>query len=123
MANPVWPASLPQTPYLPDNGTPEYDPADNTIRTSVTAGPAKLRRRFTAVPETTKIELWLTSDQVTTLKTFVEQTVQDVVPFDWQDFRDGSACSYRFTKGRGSITYKYDSGDIWIVDMELEKLP
>jgi hypothetical protein len=120
---PQWPDSLPQDPFIPGDSTPEYDPADNTIRTSVTAGPAKLRRRFTAVPETTKIKLWLTSDQCATLKDFVENQVSDVLPFTWRDFRDDSQCLYRFTKGRGSITYKHDSGDIWIVEIELEKLP
>ncbi len=89
----------------------------------MTAGPAKLRRRFTAVPETTKLQLWLTSDQISTLKTFVEETVQDVLPFTWSDFRNGTACNYRFPKGRGSLTYKWDSGDIWLIAIELEKLP
>jgi hypothetical protein len=125
----VWPDTLPQTPYRPDNSTPEYTPTDNTIRTSVTVGPAKLRRRFTAVPETVKIQLWLTSDQLATLRNFVEVTLEDVLPFTWVDFRDDSQCTYRFPKGRASIPHKYDSGsdiegqEIWILDIELERLP
>ena len=121
--NPVWPDTLPPAPFFAGSGTPDYQPADSTIRTSVTSGPSKLRRRFTAVPETLKIQLWLTQDQVATLKDFVENQVQDVLPFDWQDFRDGSQCSYRFSKGRGSLDYKWDSGIVWLVTAELEKLP
>jgi hypothetical protein len=121
--NPYWPDSLPQTPYSSADGTPQYDPADNLIRTSVSMGPAKQRRRFTAVPETVKLQMWLTSDQVTTLRSFIADDLQDALPFTWIDFRDGSQCDYRFTKGQGSISYKFDSGDIWIVSIEMERLP
>lgn len=105
---------------------------DNSIRTSVTVGPAKLRRRFTAVPETCKIRLMLMGDQLAVFHDFVWNQVQDVLPFEWFDFRDGSQATYRFPKGRGSYTEKYDSSggatdvyakDMWVVDVELEKLP
>ena len=108
---------------MPENGTPSYQPADNAIRTSVTVGPNKVRRRFTAVPETTQIQMWFTSDQLAILNQFVEEQIQDVLPFTWRDFRDDSQCMYRFPKGRGGLTYKWDSGDIWLVSMDLEKLP
>jgi hypothetical protein len=134
VADPVqWPDLLPQDPYLPDGGTPEYDPADNAIRTSVTVGPNKVRRRFTAVPEVVKLTLHLNGDQVAILRRFIEQDILDVLPFTWRDFRDGSQCTYRFPKGRGGLTYKFDSGadadalnvsnDMWIVTLDLEKLP
>jgi hypothetical protein len=130
---PVWPDRLPQTPYMPDNGTPEYDPADNAIRTSVTVGPNKVRRRFTAVPEAVKLVMQLNGEQLGVLRDFVSSKLQDVMPFTWIDFRDGSQCLYRFPKGQGGLTYKFDSGDdpdplmvnrdMWIVNLDLEKLP
>lgn len=123
MDNPTWPDTLPQTPYSPDNQTPEYTPTDNTIRTTVTVGPAKLRRRFTAVPETVKLVLYVTSDQLATLKDFVQEQLQDVLPFEWTDFRDGSQGTYRFAKGWASVSQKYDSGDMWCLNLELELLP
>ena len=123
MDNPVWPDTLPQVRYWPDNGTPSYEPQDNTIRTSVTAGPAKLRRRFTAVPETCKIQLWLTTDQLATLKDFVQNVLGDVLPFTWVDFRNDQQANYRFPKGWASVTHKFDSGDIWMANIELELLP
>ena len=119
----LWPDQLPQDPFMPSNGTPSYQPTDNAIRTSVTVGPDKVRRRFTAVPETTQIQMWFTADQLAVLNQFVEEQIQDVLPFTWRDFRDDSQCMYRFPKGRGSLAYKWDSGDIWLVTMELEKLP
>ena len=99
---------------MPENGTPSYQPADNAIRTNVSVGPNKVRRRFTAVPET---------EQLGILNQFVEEQIEDVLPFIWRDFRDDSQCLYRFPKGRGGLTYKWDSGDIWLVSMDLEKLP
>lgn len=123
---PAWPDTLPQTPFFPEDG-PGYEPMDNTISTSVTVGPMKRRRRFTAVPETLKIKLWLTSDQLLTLRDFVKGTIEDVLPFTWVDFRNpdpaSNAATYRCPKGWASWTQKHDSGDIWIVTGELELLP
>jgi len=82
-----------------------------------------MRRRFTAVPETCKIQLWLTSAQLSTLKTFVQVTLEDVSPFSWIDFRSGAAANYRLPAGWSSVTQKYDSGDMWIVDLTMELLP
>ena len=57
------------------------------------------------------------------LKDFVTNQIQSALPFIWKDFRDDSQCNYRLPNGEGSITYKWDSGDIWIVSIEMEKLP
>ena len=123
MDNPVWPDTLPQEPYWADNGTPEYVPNDNTIRTTVTAGPAKVRRRFTAVPEECKLQMWMTTDQLATLKDFVQNVLEEVLPFTWVDFRTDEQATYRFMKGWSSVGQKYDSGDIWMITLDLELLP
>lgn len=78
-----WPASLPP-PLVNGAG---YTPQENTIRTQMVAGAAKMRRRFTAVPEMFAFTLRLTRAQVDTLDAFVVGTLKDVLPFDWQNFR------------------------------------
>jgi hypothetical protein len=108
---------------MQDQNTPDYKPASNTIRTSVTVGPAKQRRRFTAVPEPLTIQMWMTTDQINTFKEFVQEDIQDALPFDWIDFRTGDNCSYRLPDGWGSVELKYDSGDIWQVIVAMEQLP
>lgn len=117
MSNPIWPASLPQDPY---QDGPSIEPASNALRTQMDAGPAKMRRRYTAVPETVKFNLILSESEWATLDTFVRITIQDVLPFDWKDFTTGAAATYRFTK-RPTRTWYGD--DLWTVSFELEKLP
>lgn len=122
MAN-TWPEDLPQTPYK--DGSPSGEPAiDNTIRTSVTAGPAKLRRRFTAVPTTVKLDnIWMTTEQVNVLDAFIANTLKEVNPFQWIDFKTGLPAMYRFPNGSKSVKWSHDAGDVWLISLELEKLP
>lgn len=119
MSNPVWPASLP--PPIADN-TAQYAPlVDNQIRTSMETGAPKARRRFTYVPESFGCTLKLTGAQVTTLRTFVETTLQDVDYFDWLDFRTGVTATYQFTK---RPTYAFVQGrvDSWLATLSLMKV-
>lgn len=119
MANPTWPATLPQP--LAD-GSAKYAPlVDNVISTSVETGAPKRRRRFTAVPDSLTATLNLTGAQCITLDDFVITTLQDTGTFDWVDFRDNSAASYVFTK---RPTFAQISGrvDGWSATLELLKV-
>ena len=82
MSNPAWPSTLP--PPL-SSGTTVEPAFDNVITTSMEAGPSKRRRRTTWVPDKFTTSVSLDGDQVQTLRTFVETTLQDVLPFDWVD--------------------------------------
>lgn len=117
-----WPSDLPQDWFLQDNG-PDYKPVDNTIRTSVTAGPAKLRRRFTAAPENLVLTGHLDETELQLLKDFVQLTLQEVLPFGWQDFRTANPATYRFAAGWSSVQTKHYGGCVWTVTMNLEMLP
>jgi hypothetical protein len=88
-------------------------------------GPAKMRRRFTAVPETVTLPpMELTSAQLATLKTFKKTTLSDVGPFDWIDFRTGTAATYRFLKPLKQDWHSSDgTTDVWTVSIVLELLP
>jgi hypothetical protein len=120
MPNPLWPASLPQTPYSPDDEAPQYAPVDNATRTTVDAGPVKQRRRYTAVAEPVTVQIKLSSAQLITLIAFKATTLQEVNPFDWIDFVSGAAATYHFI---GPIGQRYYGGDFWTVTIPLEKLP
>ncbi len=121
MANFSWPEELPKTPF--SDGVPDYKPTDNTIRTSTGAGPHKLRRRFTAVPEDVTLQLILTEDQMQVLFDFAKSSLGEVGPFDWVDFRTGNPATYRFKAGYSSIKQKWFAGDMWTIDIDLELLP
>lgn len=119
MANPGWPVSLP----VPLVQGVSYTAGTNVIRTQMDVGAPKLRRRFTAVPETVAFNLVLTEAQVQVLQDFVEITLSDVLPFDWIDFRkpNGTAVTYRFTK-RPTFTPRSAAGNRWVAAIELEQL-
>ena len=84
------------------------------------SGPAKERRRYTAVAEPVTVQLKLSSADLQTLLTFKSATLQEVNVFDWIDFISGAAATYRFI---GPIGKKYFGGDYWTVTLPLEKQP
>jgi len=120
MSNPTWPTTLP-APQA-DTST-AYDAAENVVRTPMEAGVAKQRRRFTAVAVPFKCTLKLTKAQTATLDDFVVTTLQDVLPFDWVDFRTGLTATYRFTGKRPTYSYIQGQVDRWLATLELERMP
>lgn len=121
MSLPVWPATLPS----PTVGGATYTPQDNSIRTQMVAGAAKVRRRFTAVPEMVQFTIRLTSlAQVQTLDAFVATTLKDVLPFNWKNFRAPSlpVAVYRFVR-RPTYTAVDGGYRMWDAQVELELLP
>lgn len=119
MANATWPSSLP----VPTDESLSYVPlVEPVITTQMETGAPKRRRRFTAVPEAFTCTLVLTKAQLATLNTFVCTTLQDVLPFDWKDFRDGSAATYVFQKRPGQ-NLAAAGANLWKVPLELMKVP
>lgn len=49
-------------------------------------------------------------------------TLKDVLPFDWKDFRDGSAATYVFQK-RPGYNLSAAGANLWKVPLELMKNP
>lgn len=119
MANAQWPASL-KHPTLDQI---DYGPLiDGVIRTPMDFGPAKLRRRFTAVPEAATFSLQLYRSQVQTLQDFVAITLKDTLPFDWYEFRkpDRTLVTYRFIRRPRFVPMQ--TGMLWLATVELELL-
>lgn len=83
MVDAVWPASLPQRVLVEGyNRTP----AQTALRTKMDAGPAKMRRRFSAGSKPVKAKIRINAEQVQTLEGFFEDTLKGgVLPFTWID--------------------------------------
>lgn len=116
MPNAQWPTSLPK--ITSDNFS--YAPLFDNVQVTQMEAAQKRRRLFTYVPETLTGSLVLTGDQCATLSDFVANTLQDVLPFDWIDLRNGGAASYIFQK-RPTYTRVAPAVDLWKATMELVK--
>lgn len=113
-----WPASLPAP--LVDGVS--YESQNNTVRTQMETGAAKMRRRFTKVPEDVTFSLIVSRPERLDLDQFVTDTLKDVLPFEWTEFRYPPAhdniAVYRF-KSRPKYS-PAGSGFLWRADIELE---
>lgn len=117
-----WP--LPQ--YRPLLEGYSESPGVNVIRTDMDAGPAKMRRRYTAVPRPVTACVMVAKSEVATLRAFYTSTLKSgTLPFDWLDF-DGDSCTYRFVvkPDDPGITWESSSPPgLWKVSMKLEVMP
>lgn len=118
MANPVWPNTLPQ--YVERSGYAEK-PGDNTIETPVDAGPAKVRRRFTADVRRFTVALKMSAAQCDTFEAFWrDDLLQGALPFDWVHPRTRAATTYLFRKPHWSLGVASGGGFV-VVTLNLEK--
>ena len=122
MANPVWPASLPQK-VLVDGYSEE--PQSQVIRTEMDAGPKKTRRRFTAATRSIPVSMNLDLTQLDTFETFFDSDLQGgSLVFDMPHPRTGATVvmqivgdpPYRLTPIGGGNEY-------WRLAMSLEQQP
>jgi hypothetical protein len=68
------------------------------MRTEMETGPAKVRRRVTAVPQTLEIELSLTRNQVALFQEFWTNSIKlGALAFEWRHPRTGATCDMRIT--------------------------
>ncbi|MGE0256916.1 MAG: hypothetical protein AB7N54_20005 [Alphaproteobacteria bacterium] len=118
MPNAEWPDTLPQDVLL--DGYDEAFP-DVMLRTQMDAGPAKVRRRFTAAVVPMQVTVPLTRTQVATLATFFNDTLEGgTLPFDWVHPRTQDAATFRFT---APPKPRPQSSMAWLAVLQLEILP
>jgi phage-related protein len=94
MANPTWPTTVPQ--FVLESGYQEkYQ--DQVMESTMDAGPAKLRRRFTKSLRTFQVTLQMTATQAAAFETFWGTTCKGgSLAFDWVHPRTQAAATYRF---------------------------
>ena len=118
MANAVWPGTLPN--YVLEQGYNETLPK-TTIETTMEAGPAKVRRRFTMGWKQFKMMMKLTGTQRVAFETFYTTTVAGgSLRFDWVHPVTRVSATFRFRQPPPS--FSVDSGDTHTVTMALEQL-
>ena len=118
MSVPVWPTTLPQQLFV--NGYSQSF-AETTIKSDMDAGPAKVRRRFTAGVEPVSGTMLLTETQLGYLRTFfVDTLLGGSLRFSWtKPPAHTTACEMRFT---APPSWTKVEGD-YEVNLSLEVLP
>ncbi|RLC19823.1 MAG: hypothetical protein DRH56_10885 [Deltaproteobacteria bacterium] len=111
----VWPAELPQIPL--QEGFSETTP-ELTIRTSMDAGPEKMRRRFTAGSRAIKINMNMADAQVLIFDEFYLANCAS--RFDYADPRTQITKEFRFM---GQPVYTQIKSLMWRVSFALEQVP
>lgn len=112
----TWPATLPKF-RLPLNRRMQ----DGFLRTSMDAGPQKVRRRTRSTVTRYKFPLEMTGEQLDTLMTFYDETVEFNITSE-----TGFPGTYRFTAPpSGAVRVGSSDKDerIWDVQIQIEKLP
>lgn len=90
---PNWPASLPQNQFL--NLTDQRQ--DARVRTKMDAGPAKMRRRFTAAVRTVVAPILLDGTQRQAFDSFwINDTQEGSLSFSWSDPATDANVNFRF---------------------------
>lgn len=122
MAIPVWPPSLPTLPL--SEGYEENIP-DNTLRTSMGQGPAKVRPKGAPLPTAFSAGFLLTTEQVATFQAFVEDGLRrGALRFEWAHPRTGAAIESRIVgDGKRLYTVSHAGGQYWNVSAQFEVLP
>jgi hypothetical protein len=112
-----WPGTIPQ--YFLRSSYSEEAP-NNLIASSVSIGPAKVRRRTTANVWKMSGSFMMTAAELATFKSFVSSTIADgATAFLFPDQFGGSARLVRITSPYGVSPFGAD----WQVSLELEVLP
>lgn len=115
----TWPLALPQNP---ERGFTETGGA-SILRTQTDTGPAKMRRRASS-PGTLNVTYLMTTAQVNTFETFVNNSLQYVLRFNYTHPRTGASVEARLVPQSGnSYTIDYVAPGYWRVKMTLEILP
>ncbi len=112
-----WPSQLP-IPKI-DGLSAQYERA--TIRTEMDAGPAKTRRRFTAVPKSFTCSLILREDKRALLDAFYKDSLGfGTLRFLMKNPQTGNKETFRMKEPPSE---NGNDGGLWDVTLSLERMP
>ena len=90
----TWPSTLPTDPLVNAVTDPS---SDGIVRSSMDAGPARVRNRYTPAQHgTMQVQFYLTDRQARTLRTFYRTTLQRVGTFTFEDIISDESREVRF---------------------------
>lgn len=113
-----WPVTLPQK--VKSEGFQEEVP-NTLLRSEMDAGPAKVRRRFTAGVRNINLSLNVSEAQVAILDNFFINTLaHGSVKFNWVHPRTQATVQFRFVS---PPQYTHRTRDLWDAVLKLEILP
>jgi hypothetical protein len=118
----VWPESLPS--FGADTSIQDDE---SRLTSSMDAGPASVRNRFTAISQTVKTSMVMTGAQLAIFNTFMRTTlVHGSLSFTWTNPITGASETVRFKK-KPEWTCVRPSADVnsrlWSGELELEIAP
>jgi len=118
----LWPTTLPVAPLV--QGYSEGLP-NNQLRSSMSAGPPKVRRKAGLVPWPMAVSFLCTSAQAETLMEFAHDTLMDgVLRFEWTHPRTGATVEVRMAPSSEKLVDLVpNGGDYWQASFMLEVLP
>lgn len=116
----TWPTGLPQAP------TSIFQETGGVLvlRTPMDKGPAK-QRRLGVMTKPMQVQFVMTTAQVATLQTFVEDTIKGVYRFAFPHPRTGSTIEARIVPNEEGMLYTvaYFTPGSFTVSMTIEELP
>jgi hypothetical protein len=118
----TWPATLPQNQFR----TLTDQRQDGRFRTLMDAGPAKMRRRFSATVRTFVVPIELNGTQRQAFDSFwITDTQGGAISFSWTDPVTDAALNFRFV---APPQWTLDAGGtvaarLWRAQLNLEVLP
>lgn len=116
----IWPSTIPQKPNT------DYSETSGVLilRTTMDAGPAKMRRRGKRT-ETMQVSFDMSTDQLDTLDAFIKDTLRGTARFGFPHPRLGTVVEARIVpqSDGGFYTIGYILPEYWRVSMQLEILP
>lgn len=115
----TWPGTLPQTMQI--SGYQETIP-DGRLKSQTDTGPGKMRPRSSALGRPVVGTMFMDSDQLDTLQSFVASDLGGgTLPFDFPAVHGAGPWLVRF---RDSLpSWSYLGGDTWQVALAIEILP
>lgn len=116
----IWPVTLPQKP----NNNYSETSGVLLLRTTMDAGPAKLRRRGQR-PATLQVTFEMSTAQVETLRAFTQDTLKGTARFGFTHPRTNEIVEVRIVPQQDGALFNigYILPEFWTISMQMEVLP